>query len=205
MEVPMPAPIPTQDYVHGSQALALLIRLVDVDDLWTREAQRPAESRNVDELERLIDEILRLWRELQLMFPRLGAAFTRSETDLRTMYDDLVEGRVEVTRRDGRREPAFPEDLRSRIREEVDGRAGGDITVLVREVVDTADELIDRECGLVKAESARIASGGRSDGDMSAEASGLVHGLAIAVAAETGPIGGVVVEVVAALLDWLFG
>lgn len=79
-------------------------------------------------------------------------------------------------------------------------KSGGDVVRLAARVGD-ASGVIDRECDLLRAEHTRIAAGASSVGDMSDEMAGLVHVTAIIVAAETGPLGGLVVEAVAGLLD----
>ena len=189
------------DYVTGTRVVALLTRQVELDDLWTRQATA---GRADNQLARLVDEIIAGWRELQSQLDWLNALIERTATDLTGHYDDLVSGRMRSVRPGRAARPALDERLRGIVRDIVERDAGGDVTKFVARVAD-AHAVIDRECDQLRAEHTRIASGAQSHGDMSAEMAAIVHTTAIIVAAQTGPIGGLIVEAVGGLLDWLFG
>lgn len=192
-----------KEYMQLSEALAVSLRLLLLDRVWTREAQRASvastrESSRVEELDGVTNEMVVLLKQVQSSASVVSEIAERNGTLLQERFDEFIGGKV------GRGvEPARADVIAKRLRHHVNERAKGSAALYLNGAAQLLADRGDDEAKQIRAELGKLRGVDPSDGDMSEETQEAVGAIALGAGLMFGPEAAGAVIVVAEIIDCL--
>jgi hypothetical protein len=201
--MPDTAELTPREFVEATDALAVSLRLLLLDKVWTQEAQLASTSatrdpERVGELGAVVDEMDNLLLECKKVAPQLAAIAGRKGALLQSRFDGLADD-ASAQGVSGER---MSEVVR-RLRHHVDEKADGSAASYLGQAADLLSERADTEIKEIRAEHERILAGGVSNGDMDEDTQQAVGAIAMGAGLLLGPEAAGVVLVVAGVIDCL--
>jgi hypothetical protein len=191
-----------KDYVELTNALGVSLRLLLLDRVWTREAQRASgasrEDARIDELDAVTSEMETLFSEVQTCASSVTDIAEQTGTLLQERFDDLLTKAPPRGLEAGRTEV-----IAKRLQHHVKEKAGGDTVTYLRNATSLIAERSDREVKAIKDELGKLRRADASDGDMSDETAEAVGAIALGAGLMLGPEAAGAVIVVAEIIDCL--
>jgi hypothetical protein len=145
-------------------------QLLQLDQLWTREAAlnaepSPGREERVGQLRVVVDEMGRLLEEGQRLGPSLAFIFDTHAQQVRARFEALIDPSSLTD--EGRSAALLTAKDQEALRTFVERRANGDVVALLKDAVDTLQRRADDERRQLDTEFERISQGNTSDGDLS--------------------------------------
>lgn len=191
-----------KDYVELSNALAVSLRLLLLDRVWTREAQRASgasrDDSRVGELDAVTSEMATLFTEVQACAASVTEIAEQTGTLLQERFDELLTAAPPRGLEAGRTEV-----IAKRLRHHVKEQAGGDTVAYLRNATAIISERSGDEVKAIEYELGRLRQADASDGDMSDETAEAVGAIALGAGLMFGPEAAGAVIVVAEIIDCL--
>ena len=193
-----------RELLDMTDAFSSALRLLLLDRVWTREAQRASDPKTNDpgrvaDLDVVVDEMDTLLHHVRDVAPGVAATATRTGL-LQQRFDELMKEApprgVEADRL---------RTITGRLRHHVTERTDGDAARYVAEAADTLAARADTEIDAIRTELDRVRGRKPSDGDMSEETQEAVGAIALGAGLMFGPEAAGAVIVVAEVVDCLFG
>lgn len=190
-----------KDYVELTNALAVSLRLLLLDRVWTREAQRASggsrEDSRVTELDAVTSEMATLFTEVQTCASSVTGIAEQTGTLLQERFDALL------TKAPRGLEAGRTEEIAKRLRHHVREQADGDTVAYLRNATSLIAERSGDEVKAIEDELGKLRRADASDGDMSDETAEAVGAIALGAGLMLGPEAAGAVIVVAEIIDCL--
>lgn len=191
-----------KDYVELTNALAVSLRLLLLDRVWTREAQRASgatrEDTRVDELDAVTSEMETLFGEVQTCASSVTDIAEQTGTLLQERFDALLSKTPPRGLEAGR-----TEEIAKRLRHHVREQADGDTVAYLRNATKLIASRSGDEVKAINDELGKLKRADASDGDMSDETAEAVGAIALGAGLMLGPEAAGAVIVVAEIIDCL--
>ncbi|HTE70333.1 MAG TPA: hypothetical protein VK942_16510 [Actinomycetes bacterium] len=165
-----PSELTPSEFLTAVHAGSVMRQLLQLDQLWTREAAlnaepSPGREERVGQLRVVVDEMGRLLEEGQRLGPSLASIFDTHAQQVRARFEALIDPSSLTD--EGRSAALLTAKDQEALRTFVERRANGDVVALLKDAVDTLQRRADDERRQLDTEFERISQGNTSDGDLS--------------------------------------
>jgi hypothetical protein len=165
-----PSELTPNEFLTAVHAGSVMRQLLQLDQLWTREAvlgaePSPGREERVGQLRVVVDEMGRLLEEGKRLGPSLTSIFDTHAPQVRARFEALIDPSSLTD--EGRSAALLTAKDQGALRTFVERRANGDVVALLKDAVDTLQRRADDERRQLDTEFERINQGSISDGDLS--------------------------------------